>query len=285
LDIREEEVTETVFDNCSSDDENSLPNDRFKIGKGYHAIPPPLTGNYMPPKPDLSFAKLDDSIYNFKISEIVTSLPKYDKDAPETSTASIETPKEDRSSAPLIQDWETDSDNDSVFGPEPTPAKIDFVKASESVKHVKPVDSVKYNGKMTQKLRLGFGIAKKACFVCGSKIHLIKDCTFHEDRLAKKLVFPTNVGKGTGHRERRPVWNNVQRINHQNKFAPTAVFTRSGRIPVSTAKPKDAASTTHSRRNSTERVNTTGSEAVSAVNGNGVTAVKTSEVVFRTKSE
>nr|GFD20515.1 hypothetical protein [Tanacetum cinerariifolium] len=105
LDIREEEVTETVFDNCSSDDENSLPNDRFKI---------------------------------------VTSLPKYDKDAPETSTASIETPKEDRSSAPLIQDWETDSDNDSVFGPEPTPAKIDFVKASESVKHVKPVDSVKY---------------------------------------------------------------------------------------------------------------------------------------------
>nr|GEY14626.1 ribonuclease H-like domain-containing protein [Tanacetum cinerariifolium] len=49
-------------------------------------------------------------------------------------------------------------------------------------------------------------------------------------------------GKGTGYRESRPVWNNVQRINHQNKFAPIAVFTRSGRIPVSAAKPKDTAS-------------------------------------------
>nr|GEX41274.1 hypothetical protein [Tanacetum cinerariifolium] len=50
-------------------------------------------------------------------------------------------------------------------------------------------------------------------------------------------------GKGTGHRESRLVWNDVQRINHQNKFAPTTVFTRSGRIPVSAAKPKAAAST------------------------------------------
>nr|GFB18420.1 ribonuclease H-like domain-containing protein [Tanacetum cinerariifolium] len=32
-------------------------------------------------------------------------------------------------------------------------------------------------------------------------------------------------------------------INHQNKFASTAVFTRSGRIPVSAVKPKAAAST------------------------------------------
>nr|GEU46209.1 hypothetical protein [Tanacetum cinerariifolium] len=87
LDIREQEVTETVSDNRSSDEKNSLANDRFKKGEGYHAVPPPLTGNYMPPKPDLSFAGLDDSIYEFKISETVTSLTKDNKDAPETSTA------------------------------------------------------------------------------------------------------------------------------------------------------------------------------------------------------
>nr|GEV41621.1 hypothetical protein [Tanacetum cinerariifolium] len=125
LDVKEEEVTETVFDNRSSDVENSLANDRFKKGEGYHAVPPPLTSNYMPPKFDLSFAGLDDSIYKFKISETVTSLAK---DAPETSTTSVEKPKEDRSSAPLIQDWETDSDNDSVFKPKPISAKIDFLK-------------------------------------------------------------------------------------------------------------------------------------------------------------
>nr|GEY23024.1 putative reverse transcriptase, RNA-dependent DNA polymerase [Tanacetum cinerariifolium] len=233
---------------------------------------------------------------------------------------------------------------DISLKPERIPAKIDFMKASKSVKHVKHVDSVKHvnpvksvktieqtkkskhfssspkidrkdwNGKMTQKLGLGFGFTKKACFVCGSMSHLIKDYTFHEDRMAKKLVLPTNVGKGTGHRECRPFWNNVQRRNHQNKFAPTVVFTRSGRTPVSVAKLKVTASTStakpvnidgpkqsvnfsksrstfhkshspirrsfynataHSRRNSTKRINTVGSEAVSVVKGNGVTAVKT----------
>nr|GEY18431.1 hypothetical protein [Tanacetum cinerariifolium] len=216
LNIQEEEVTKTVFNNRSSDEEDSLANDRFKKGEGYHAVPSPLTGNYMPPKPDL---------------------------------------------------------------PEPIPDKIDFVKAGESVKHVKPVESVKHNGKMTQKLGLGFGFTKKACFVCGSMSHLIKDCTFHEDRMAKKSVLPTNVGKGTGHRESRPVWNNVQRINHQNKFAPTAVFTRSGRIPISAAKPKAATSTSAAKP-----VNTVGPKQsvdflksrISAVKGNGVTAVNTS---------
>nr|GEY27544.1 retrovirus-related Pol polyprotein from transposon TNT 1-94 [Tanacetum cinerariifolium] len=139
----EEEVTETVFDNRLSDEENSLTNDRFKKGEGYHAVPPPLTRNYMPPKSDLSFTGLDNSIYKFKISETITSLTKEEKDAPKTSTACVEKPKEDRSSAPLIQDWDTDSDNDSVFTPEHIPGQIDFIKASEPDKHVKPVKSVK----------------------------------------------------------------------------------------------------------------------------------------------
>nr|GEW04268.1 integrase, catalytic region, zinc finger, CCHC-type, peptidase aspartic, catalytic [Tanacetum cinerariifolium] len=84
---QQEEVTETVFDNRSSDEENGLANDRFKKGEGYQAVPPPLTRNYMPSKSDLSFARLDDSIYKFKISEIVTSLTKDEKDTLETSTA------------------------------------------------------------------------------------------------------------------------------------------------------------------------------------------------------
>nr|GEW63260.1 hypothetical protein [Tanacetum cinerariifolium] len=206
----------------------------------------------------------DDSIYKFKISETVTSLSKDVKDIPETSTAFVENPIEVRTSALLIQEWDTDSDNDSVSRPKHITAKINFVKA---------------------------------------------------DRMAKKSVFPNDVGKRIGHRENRPVWNNVQRINHQNEFAPITVFTRSGRIPVSATKPKAASSTcaakpvntvgpkqsvnssnsrssfhrshspkrrsfynatAHSRRNSTERVNTVGSKAVSVVKGNGDTTVKAS---------
>nr|GEZ89008.1 hypothetical protein [Tanacetum cinerariifolium] len=97
-------MTETVFDNRSSDEENSLANDRFKKGEGFHAVPPHLTGNYMPLKPDLSFVGLDDSIYKFKISKTVTSLSKDIKDAFETSTAFVEKPKEVRTNAPLIQE-------------------------------------------------------------------------------------------------------------------------------------------------------------------------------------
>nr|GEV03379.1 hypothetical protein [Tanacetum cinerariifolium] len=100
----DKEVTETVIDNRLSDKENSPSYYRFKKGKGYHAVPPPLIGKYMPPKSDLSFARLDDSIYKFKISETVTSLTKDEKDALETSTAFVEKTKEVKTSAPLIQD-------------------------------------------------------------------------------------------------------------------------------------------------------------------------------------
>nr|GEV35564.1 ribonuclease H-like domain-containing protein [Tanacetum cinerariifolium] len=128
LDIKKEEVNETVFETRSSDEENSVANDRFKKGEGYHVVPPSLTGNYMPLKPHLSFSKLDGSIYKFKINETVTNLAKDENDTPETRTAFVENPKEDRSSAPLIENWETDSYDDSVFTPEPIPAKIDFLK-------------------------------------------------------------------------------------------------------------------------------------------------------------
>ncbi|GJZ63931.1 hypothetical protein Tco_0620352 [Tanacetum coccineum] len=54
-----------------------------------------------------------------------------------------------------------------------------------------------------------------------------------------------NMRMITGQREVRPVWNNAQRVNHQNKlthphpkrnFVPTAVLTKSGNVPVNTAK-------------------------------------------------
>ncbi|GJY80293.1 ribonuclease H-like domain-containing protein [Tanacetum coccineum] len=41
---------------------------------------------------------------------------------------------------------------------------------------------------------------------------------------------------GTGQGKNRPVWNNVQRLNHQNKFVPKAVLTKTGRFPVNAAR-------------------------------------------------
>ncbi|GJS06054.1 ribonuclease H-like domain-containing protein [Tanacetum coccineum] len=55
-----------------------------------------------------------------------------------------------------------------------------------------------------------------------------------------------NVQKGTGQREVRPVWNNALRFNHQNfsnskrNFAPTSVLTKSGSVPISTARQRSS---------------------------------------------
>ncbi|GJT20785.1 ribonuclease H-like domain-containing protein [Tanacetum coccineum] len=98
-----------------------------------------------------------------------------------------------------------------------------------------------WNEKKTHKLGVGFQFTKKAYFVCGSFNHLIKDCDFHDKKMVQKPVMK-NVQKGSGQREVRPVWNNALRTNHQNfsnsrrNFAPTAVLTKSGIVPISTAR-------------------------------------------------
>ncbi|GJR21018.1 putative ribonuclease H-like domain-containing protein [Tanacetum coccineum] len=62
-----------------------------------------------------------------------------------------------------------------------------------------------------------------------------------------------NKGRVTGQREIRLVWNNAQRVNHQNKlnhphpkrnFVPTAVATKSGQVPVNAAKQSSPRATT-----------------------------------------
>ncbi|GJY42750.1 hypothetical protein Tco_0430963 [Tanacetum coccineum] len=94
---------------------------------------------------------------------------------------------------------------------------------------------------MSKKLGVRFQFTPKACFVCGSFNHLIKDYDFHDKRMVQKPVL-NNVKKGTGQREVRPVWNNTKRTNHQNfsnskrNFAPTAVLTKSGLVPISAAR-------------------------------------------------
>ncbi|GJV25326.1 hypothetical protein Tco_1378021 [Tanacetum coccineum] len=87
--------------------------------------------------------------------------------------------------------------------------------------------------------------------------------------MSKKSVL-NDKGKGTGHRDVRPIWNNTQRINHQNKFVPTAVLTQvveenilntrisKGKVNIVRVK----------------RVNTAEQTAVSTIKRKRVTAVK-----------
>nr|GEV07940.1 copia protein [Tanacetum cinerariifolium] len=126
--------------------------------------------------------------------------------------------------APIIEEYESDSDNDSVSNVQEDKEKHSFA-FTDSVKHVKTSrESVKESGtpnhspKIGKQGRnghtrkgLGYAFTRKACFVCGSFSHLIRDCNFHEKRTAKQAELAKSRNKVIGQRENRPVWNNVQR--------------------------------------------------------------------------
>nr|GEW67844.1 putative ribonuclease H-like domain-containing protein [Tanacetum cinerariifolium] len=72
---------------------------------------------------------------------------------------------------------------------------------------------------------------RKACFVCKSVNHLIKDCDYYKKKMVQK-----------------PVWNHVIRDNHQNSarithphskkhVVPTAVLTMSRLVPLNATRP------------------------------------------------
>ncbi|GJQ96798.1 hypothetical protein Tco_0007937 [Tanacetum coccineum] len=321
----ENEVFQSVFDNRLSDVEDSHVHDRFANIEGMHAIPPPMTGNYMPSGPD---REVDESMFTYgpkqsKTSDSDTQTSNFDSCESNSSVETLESVHE-----PV---YESDSDDEYVIQPSKEQERPSFAFVN-TVKHVKtPRETVKeqniqspspkadkrdWNGLMSKRLGLGYGFTKKACFVCSSFSHLTRDCDFHEKRIAKHVELNKKNSKGTGQGENRPVWNNVQRLNHQNQFVPKAILTRTGRIPVNTTshnfnsqavstsaarkvnairpivnenRPRNNFHKTHSpirrpfnrttapRINfSNQKVNTTGVKAVSAIGGKRETVVKPS---------
>ncbi|GJX85759.1 hypothetical protein Tco_0336533, partial [Tanacetum coccineum] len=70
-------------------------NDKYKTGEGYHAVPPPYTGNFIPPKPDLVLANKDEYVF----SKLVTSVPSVATSEVKTSESRPKSVSE-----PLIED-------------------------------------------------------------------------------------------------------------------------------------------------------------------------------------
>nr|GEV87720.1 hypothetical protein [Tanacetum cinerariifolium] len=147
------EVLPSVFDSCSSDGDDNPTNDRFKKGDGYHAVPLPLIGNYMPPLADLSFVGLDDSVYRTTTNKASASISKCEPSVINTSNISVEMPKVDsvRTSEVIIEDWVSDDEDtlvdlqvDSQTTVKPSFKKIEFTKArNEAVKSDKQADKPK----------------------------------------------------------------------------------------------------------------------------------------------
>ncbi|GJZ13676.1 ribonuclease H-like domain-containing protein [Tanacetum coccineum] len=63
------EISMSVFEVRSSDEETTLENDRFSKADRYHVVPPPITGNFLTQRADISFAGLDEYAIRNKIIE------------------------------------------------------------------------------------------------------------------------------------------------------------------------------------------------------------------------
>ncbi|GKC80618.1 hypothetical protein Tco_1131392 [Tanacetum coccineum] len=208
----ENKVFQSVFDSRSSDVKDSPVHDRFANVKGMHAVLPPMTGNYIPPGPN---REVDDSMFTYgpkqsKTSEYDTQTSNFDSRESNSSVETLESVPEPVvvepkvvsqpkvwPDAPIIEEYESDSDDEYVIQPSKERERSSFAFI-DTVKHVKPPRETK--------------------------------------RMAKQVELNKKKGKGTGQGKNRLVWNNVQRLNHQNKFVPTSVLTRTGRIPVNTAR-------------------------------------------------
>nr|GEV36280.1 hypothetical protein [Tanacetum cinerariifolium] len=94
--------------------------DRFVPSGGYHAVPPPVAGTFMPPKPNLVF-HTPPSDENEHLAFIVQLSPT----KPEQDLSS-------RPSAPIIEDWVSDSEEDDM--PQVSKDVPSFVQSHELVK-------------------------------------------------------------------------------------------------------------------------------------------------------
>nr|GEZ21694.1 hypothetical protein [Tanacetum cinerariifolium] len=111
----------------ASDLEDSPVNDRFT--DGMHAVPPPMPGNYMPSGPDV---EIDYSKYTYGPKQTSTDGSNYKpseyasckSDSSVETSSSMPEPVENASKvvcepkvwtgAPIIEEYESDSDNDLV---------------------------------------------------------------------------------------------------------------------------------------------------------------------------
>ncbi|GJX36202.1 putative ribonuclease H-like domain-containing protein [Tanacetum coccineum] len=128
-------------------------NNKSKSDKGYHAVPPPYTGNFIPYKPDLTFMDEIVESENIDVTTVVTpsnvkTVESNHESTEVKSNGDAVEPKTVRKNSfrpPVIEDWNSDDDSEVEFIPNvedktvrPSTEKIKFVKsARETVEKVK----------------------------------------------------------------------------------------------------------------------------------------------------
>ncbi|GJU89992.1 hypothetical protein Tco_1302415 [Tanacetum coccineum] len=127
------EISMSIFEVRSCDEEITSANDRFYKADGYHVVPPPITGNILTPRANISFAGNTNEVNIEKpksVYELVVSTPNINREKV------------------IIEDWTSD-DEEEVPG----------------VQKVRPETRDDKSGQNSHKQGVGFRKVK-ACFVC-----------------------------------------------------------------------------------------------------------------------
>nr|GFA67773.1 hypothetical protein [Tanacetum cinerariifolium] len=99
--------------------------DKFKIRLGYNTVPPPYTGNFMPPKPNIVYPSLDDFV---DVNESVVEKPTVESNEPKIVRKENE--------APIIKDWVSNSEEEDKPKPVNTVQPRTAVDNARSIKNV-----------------------------------------------------------------------------------------------------------------------------------------------------
>nr|GEY67513.1 hypothetical protein [Tanacetum cinerariifolium] len=171
--------------------------DRFQPSDGYHVVPPPYIRTFMPPKPGLVFNTAPTAVeIDHHTFTVQLSPTKPAQDLSHTN----------RPTTHIIEDWHVET---TIPTTTPKPASLKFASS----------------GKRRN---------RKACFVCKSVDHLIKDCDYH----AKNMAQPTT--RNHAHRVTHKHYAQMTPHNHQKHMVPAAVLTRSKPISIITVRPVSA---------------------------------------------
>ncbi|GJW10558.1 putative ribonuclease H-like domain-containing protein [Tanacetum coccineum] len=184
---------------------------KSKFDKGYHAVPPPYTGNFIPSKLDVIFLDKIVKSENLDVTTVTTPSNSNNESDDKGDKVEPKTVRLNNLSAPIIKDWNSDNESEVDYiqaiknkTVKPSIEKIKFGKSARETiekaqtpkqhKHIPRGNQRNWNNLMSQRLRNDFKMINKACHVYGSFEHLHYACD-------KRVV--------------RPVWNNLRRDNPQ----------------------------------------------------------------------
>ncbi|GJV28348.1 putative ribonuclease H-like domain-containing protein, partial [Tanacetum coccineum] len=248
----------SVFTTNSEEVEGRPHFNRFAKTDSMKVVPPPLSGDYTPLS---DHTDLDESQMSYgtksstsgdsnSVSNDFVSCDNSDKSSEvnsndfASSDSSVKTsePKSNDStscaSTSSISTSESEAEIESYAG---TPIQEPIIvqdlpsfscNSSDKNENTSRTSCNKngYFNKKASHFRKNNSSASKSCFVCGSYLHLIKDCNYYKTHYA-------NDFDGKGYPQREPIWHNATRVTQSNHFVPQTVLLRSGKVSIPAARP------------------------------------------------